>query len=497
MAMFRQFVAVILFAPFAIFAQSFDSIKDAEFANIDSIYPTQFVFDDLPFAQLLDSIIWYDMHGSEGMELLLAADSIVPATGMDSIIAARIAALDAQTPFELRYNSDVHRFIQMYLRKHEMVSRMLGLADFYFPLFEEVLDRNDMPLELKYLSVVESALNSRARSRVGAQGLWQFMYNTGKMMGLDINSLVDERNDPYKSTEAACAYLAKMYNWFGDWNMALAAYNAGPGNVNKAIRRSGGKKTYWEIRPFLPKETQGYVPAFIAVNYIMHYAADHGISPTPAMYTYFQVDTVEVQETLTFELLSDVLKIPIDQLEALNPMYRKNIIPASKEAYNTLVLPFPHMGVFLANEDSIYRLANVAISPKVQEVTAQQVDQKIHRVSSGENLSTIASKHRVSVAQIKTWNNLRNDRIYVGQRLQIQAPTAGPPSNQGASMSTNKIVEKSPGSDFVLHRVQLGDTLYGIASKYPGISAEDIMRWNDISNPQGLRTGEQLKIHVQ
>jgi membrane-bound lytic murein transglycosylase D len=490
--MLRKHHLFLLFVlPAFIFAQEEPLKSDSTRFSFEGI-----VFDDLPFVQLMDSLIWFENQGLSE-DLAIYGDSIIPAIGMDSIIAARIAGLNVNTPFDLQYNDDVHRFIQMYLRRHEMVSRMLGLAEFYFPLFEETLDRNDMPLELKYLAVVESALNARARSRVGAQGLWQFMYNTGKIMGLHINSLVDERNDPYKSTEAACAYLKKMYGIYDDWSMALAAYNAGPGNVNKAIRRSGGKRTYWEIRPFLPRETQGYVPIFIAVNYIMNYAAEHGIRPTPAMYTYFQVDSVQIRETLSFEILSEALNIPVEQIEALNPMYRKNIIPATAESYNTLILPYPHIGVFLANEDSIYSIGKQVIEPKVQTITAQQVDQQVHRVRSGENLSTIAAKYRVSVSQIKQWNNLRSDRIYAGQRLNIHSPSSAPPSNQGTSMSTNKVVEKAPSGDVVLHRVQIGDTLYDIASKYPGISAEDIMKWNNIDNPRGLRTGEQLKIHIQ
>jgi membrane-bound lytic murein transglycosylase D len=491
--MLKKYHFIVLYLlPLCIIAQEEPKETDTTHFSFENIE-----FDDLPFALLMDSLIWNETYAFSGEEdLSVYSDSIVPSIGIDSLITARIASLNLNTPFELQYNEDVQRFIQMYLRKHELVSRMLGLAEFYFPLFEETLDKNDMPLELKYLAVVESALNARARSRVGAQGLWQFMYNTGKMMGLHINSLVDERNDPYKSTEAACAYLKKMHAIYGDWSMALAAYNAGPGNVNKAIRRSGGKETYWEIRPYLPRETQGYVPIFIAVNYIMNYAAEHGIRPTPAMYSFYQVDSVHIRETLSFEIISEVLQIPVEQIEALNPMYRKNIIPASSEKYNTLILPFPQIGVFLANEDSIYNIGKQVIETKMQQITAQQVDQQVHHVKSGENLSLIAAKYKVSVAQIKQWNNLRNDRINVGQRLQIQSPSSAPPSNQGASMATNKVVEKT-SNDVLLHRVQIGDTLYDIASRYPGISAEDIMKWNNIDNPKSLRTGDQLKIHVQ
>lgn len=455
-------------------------------------------FEDNTYAQLIDSIFYHGLIGDVSSWedfSILENDTIYPLPH-DSILQQRLAAIDMLSPFNIRYNNDTKRFIGLYLKRHEMMSRMLGLAEFYFPLFEETLDRYDMPLELKYLAIVESALNARARSRVGAQGLWQFMYNTGKIMGLEINSLVDERNDPYKSTDAACRYLQKMYNIYGEWDMALAAYNAGPGNVNKAIRRSGGKRTYWEIRPFLPRETQGYVPAFIAVNYVMSYAEEHGIRPTPAMYTYFQVDSVEIKETVTFELLSKLLNIGEEQIEALNPVYRKSVIPASSERYATLVLPTPYLGAFLQNEDSIYALANNIIPEKEREVKAEDVEKVIHRVQPGESLSVIAGRYKVSVYQIKQWNNLRSDRIYVGQRLQLQPKATAPPSNQGASVSSLKVVEKDKEKNTVTHRIQLGDTLYNIASKYPGISADDIMKWNDISNPKSLRTGDKVIIYL-
>lgn len=505
----RHFLFSVIFTlPYMVFSQSehekehrdtstfvTDSIRDAQLP-FDSI---QWVFEDHLFSRMVDSMIFHDLHkDGEAWSFIPFAgnDSILPLPS-DSILEARIANLNMLSPFDFRLNTDVKRFINLYLKRHEMMSRMLGLGEFYFPLFEETLDRYDMPLELKYLAVVESALNARARSRVGAQGLWQFMYNTGKVMGLEVNSMVDERNDPYKSTDAACRYLSKMYSIFGEWDMALAAYNAGPGNVNKAIRRSGGKRTYWEIRPFLPRETQGYVPAFIAVNYVMHYANDHGITPTPAMYTYFQVDSVDIRETLTFEMLSEVLNIGVEQLEALNPVYRKGVIPASTERYATLVLPTPHLGAFLQYEDSIYAIAHQIIPEETREAKAEDVERVVHRVKPGESLSVIADKYNVRVWQIKQWNNLRSDRIYAGQRLQLQPKATAPPSNQGATMSSVKVVEKNKDKNSVEHRIQLGDTLYNIAAKYPGVSADDIMKWNNISNPKRIRTGDKVTIYLE
>ena len=499
---FRQLLFCLLLTyPLVGQAQSADNdslpTTEEDTLNID-LNSINWSFEDNTYAQLIDSIFYHGLIGdvSSWEDFSILENDTVYPLPPDSILQQRLAAIDMLSPFNIRYNDDVNRFIRLYLKRHEMMSRMLGLAEFYFPLFEETLDRYDMPLELKYLAIVESALNARARSRVGAQGLWQFMYNTGKIMGLEINSLVDERNDPYKSTDAACRYLQKMYNIYGEWDMALAAYNAGPGNVNKAIRRSGGKRTYWEIRPFLPRETQGYVPAFIAVNYVMNYAEEHGIRPTPAMYTYFQVDSVEIKETVTFELLSKLLNIGEEQIEALNPVYRKSVIPASNQRYATLVLPTPYLGAFLQNEDSIYALANNIIPEKEREVKAEDVEKVIHRVQPGESLSVIAGRYKVSVYQVKQWNNLRSDRIYVGQRLQLQPKATAPPSNQGASVSSLKVVEKDKDKNTVTHRIQLGDTLYNIASKYPGISADDIMKWNDISNPKNIRTGDKVIIYL-
>lgn len=511
MLMHHSLFTVLFLVPILLFSQSelnehvdtttnpIDTINlqktDGDSIPFDSV---EWVFEDYEFSQLVDSLIFYEWHSDTdewAMMPYAGNDSILPLPA-DSILIQRLNALDLVSPFTFHYNTDVKRFINLYLKRHEMMSRMLGLAEFYFPLFEETLDRYNMPLELKYLSIVESALNARARSRVGAQGLWQFMYNTGKAMGLEVNSMVDERNDPYKSTDAACRYLQSMHKIFGEWDMALAAYNAGPGNVNKAIRRSGGKKTYWEIRPFLPRETQGYVPAFIAVNYVMTYAKEHGIQPTPTMYKYFQVDSVDIRETLTFEILSKTLNIGEEQLEALNPVYRKGIIPASTERYATLVLPTPHLGAFLQNEDSIYTLAKNVIPEKERSAKAEDVERVVHHVRPGESLSVIADKYKVRVLQIKQWNNLRSDRIFVGQRLQLEPKATAPPSSQGATVSSIKVVEKDEDKNAVYHRIQIGDTLYNIAAKYDGINADDIMKWNKISNPKRIRTGDKVIIYL-
>ena len=258
----------------------------------------------------------------------------------DMVYESRLAKIDAASPFDLQYNSVVKGYIEMYtLRKRELVSRMMALSQFYFPMFEEQLDKYNLPLELKYLAICESALNPMAKSRAGAMGLWQFMYPTGKIYGLKVSSYVDDRCDPYKSTIAACEYFKYLYGLFGDWQMVLAAYNGGPGTVNRAIRRSGGKKTYWEIRPFLPKETQGYVPAFIAVNYVMSYTSEHNMYSAIPKKTFLTVDTVHVKKQISFTQISAILDIPVEELEYLNPSYRKDVIPVLPEETSCLTLP--------------------------------------------------------------------------------------------------------------------------------------------------------------
>lgn len=246
----------------------------------------------------------------------------------DSVYAKRL--YDLPTVMELSYNQVVKNHIEMYAgRRRDQVSYMLALGEYYFPMFEEALDREGMPLELKYLPVIESALNPTAVSRVGATGLWQFMLKTGKGYGLEVNSLVDERRDPYKSTQAAVKYLKDLYTIYGDWNLVIAAYNCGPGNVNKAIARSGGKRDYWEIYNRLPRETRGYVPAFIAANYIMNHYADHNICPAGAYGSELALDTVHVNEEMHFEQIAGVLNMPVSEIKRLNPQYKKDIIPGT------------------------------------------------------------------------------------------------------------------------------------------------------------------------
>jgi membrane-bound lytic murein transglycosylase D len=341
------------------------------------------------------------------------------------VLSQKLELLNRETPFNLVYNAEVDAFIRLYAeRKRELTARALGLAQLYFPLFDEMFDKYGIPYEMRYLAVIESALNPKAKSKAGATGLWQFMYHTGKMYGLEVNSYVDERMDPVKSTEAACKYLRHLYEMYDDWDLAMAAYNCGPGNVNKAIRRAGGKRGFWELRPFLPKETSSYVPAFIAVNYVMNHASDHNIYPRVPNRTYFELDTLHVTRKLTFAQLSMVTGLTTDEIDQLNPSYKLGVIPENGKK-NIVILPTAKAGEFLANLETLPEPPvvnhNTLPALKVDNTSSVAVsdDKVIHKVKSGDTLNKIAQRHGVSVTDIQKWNKLKNTTIYPGQSLTI------------------------------------------------------------------------------
>lgn len=343
----------------------------------------------------------------------------------DSVYIDRLSRMPVV--MEMAYNEVVRACIDRYtgrLRNH--VAFMLSAANFYLPIFEEALDAYGLPLELKYLPIIESALNPTARSRAGASGLWQFMLRTGKLYGLESNSYVDDRRDPIKSTWAAVRYLKDMYDIYKDWNLVIAAYNCGPGNVNKAIRRSGGKTDYWAIYPYLPRETRGYVPAFIAANYVMTYYCKHNICPMETNIPA-DTDTVQVNRNLHFQQIVDLCGIDMEQLKSLNPQYKREIIPGDSKAY-TLRLPMTHISAFIDQQDTIYNHRRqelfknrkvVAASNKSVRPVVGKGKLTYHKIRSGENLGSIAHKYGVTVKQLKAWNGLSGSRITAGKRLKI------------------------------------------------------------------------------
>ncbi|WP_445386363.1 LysM peptidoglycan-binding domain-containing protein [Robiginitalea sp. IMCC44478] len=461
------------------------------------------VLRDLEAASRYDSLWLEELFASgQGFPEMFAG---VQQAGSDTIpglkqlvdtetLKARLALLNNKTPFNIEYNPSIEGVINSFLiQKRDLMQRMLTASQFYFPLFEEALDKYDLPLELKYLAIVESALNPRAKSRVGATGLWQFMYGTGKMYGLDVSSYVDERSDPIKATEAACKYLSKLYEIFGDWDLALAAYNSGPGNVNKAIRRSGGYQNYWNIRRNLPRETAGYVPAFFATMYIFEFAKEHGLEYTKADRPYFETDTVKVKSTITFEQISKYSGVSMQELKVLNPAYKLNIIPeiSGKDYY--LRLPKKNLGLFVNNETAIYAQVKDDLakreSPLPQLV---QADDRIrYRVRSGDYLGKIAERYGVGVSQIKRWNGLRSNDLRIGQRLTIypRKPVTSVQSEAQKAAATSSGTPDGPK----VHVVEKGDSLWTISQKYPGVSVENLREWNGIRG-NNLQPGTRLKL---
>lgn len=422
----------------------------------------------------------------------------------DSIYVERLHRLPSV--ISLPYNNIVRDCIDLYAdRKRDLVRYMLGMADFYFPIIEQVLDEHGLPLELKYLAVVESALNPVALSRVGASGLWQFMLPTGKSYGLEINSLVDERLDPLKATHAACKYFKDMYAIYGDWNLVLASYNCGPGNVNKAIRRSGGKKDFWDIFPFLPKETRSYVPLFIAANYIMNYFCEHNICPIQTSLP-LATDTVMVSNMLHLQQVADVLHIDLQTLKALNPQYKREIVPGNV-APSVLKLPAAETYTFVDQEDSIHLHRAEELLAQCRPLNAEvkgagsaaNRERLVHIVKSGENLYTIANRYGVTAKDIRKWNQLRSNRVPKGRRLKLYVDNGGisfaaaKPTDQ----KNRQPVSTAKGGDkgYVSYRVKSGDSLYSISQKYPGVTTAQIKQTNGLRNAN-IRPGQVLKIPV-
>ncbi|AOW18328.1 lytic transglycosylase [Polaribacter vadi] len=338
------------------------------------------------------------------------------------LLKVRLTALNARTPFNLAYNPALEKVINSYLLyRSKYYPALMAKAKYYFPMFEQYLDQYDIPLEMKYLAIVESALKPRAKSWVGAAGLWQFMYGTGKQFDLKVSSYVDERHDPVKATIAACKYLSQLFTIFGDWDLALAAYNSGPGNVSKAIKRSGGFTNYWNIRPYLPRETAGYVPAFYATMYIFEHANEHNIYADLPRIFDFQTDTVRVKRTVSFDQISETIGVDGEVLTDLNPSYKLDIIPFIKDRNYALRLPSNKITEFLDKETELYALADADDAKREKPLPKYfEMDKRIrYKVRNGDYLGKIADKFGVRVSDIKRWNGLKTSNLKIGQRLYI------------------------------------------------------------------------------
>ena len=474
--------------------------------------PSQHEIDD--FAASIDSLLhlWHQQAGTSPMVVdsipkEIAENKEVPS---DSTYIRRLENI--MSPFPLSFNSHVKAYINLYTQKRrDQVERMLGLAEYYFPLFEQALDAEGLPMELKYLPVIESALNPRAFSRAGASGLWQFMYYTGKRYGLTVNSYVDERRDPFKSTKAAVQYLSDLYNIYHDWPLVIAAYNCGPGNVNRAIRRSG-KRNFWEIFYLLPRETRGYVPAFIAATYTFSYHEEHNLHPRSANLP-LATDTVLVSRPLHFAQVSEMLDVSLEVIRHLNPQYRRDIIPAQKEP-KPLRLAFRKSTAFASLEDSIYQYQREQYFPNNQLVVEPGSrrpraaspppgkEAVYYTVQSGDVVGLIADWFDVYTSDLRYWNNIRRNIIRTGEKLVVYVDEekaghyrqiAREKSGQSAS-AQKQLSNTTDNGEYVYHTVDHGDSIWSIAKQYPDVSDTDIMRLNNISNAQRIKPGQKIKI---
>ena len=423
----------------------------------------------------------------------------------DSVYIERIKKMNSF--ITLPYNDIVKNYIIKYSEKMPTsIGKILGLCEYYMPIFQEIFNQYDMPEELRAMAVIESAMNPLATSRVGAKGMWQFMYSTAKSYGLHIDSFVDERIDPIKSAHAAAQYLQDAYEIFGDWNLAIASYNCGAGNVNKAIRRSGSR-AFWDLWPYLPRETRGYVPAFVGALYTMNYYKEHGIRPV-AVATPEHVDTLHINKMLHLKQVSELTGAPLEDLKNLNPQYRHEIIPGNDRQY-ILRIPYKYTNAFLENEDSLYRhKADVYFNPVTIKKIKEDGDgvRIVYRVKSGDYLGRIAINHGTTVAKIKKWNNLKSNDIRVGQRLIIYRGGNAPASTSSSSASkqaaakpasssasATKTASAIPaGTPYTTYTVKSGDSLYIIAKQFPGVSAQNIMDFNGIGT--NIKPGMKIKI---
>ncbi len=437
---------------------------------------------DVDSLQRVDSL-WYE---SFLLQPLLTKDNdTLPAlNNFDTeIFKLQIQQLNAVSPIEIIYHPALESTVKRMLKNKQRLERIFGLGEhYYYPMFEAELDKNNIPLELKHLPVVESALNPLAVSRMGAAGLWQFMYFTGKTYGLEITSYLDERFSPELSTQAAARHLKDLYDLFKDWNLVLAAYNSGAGNVSRAIRRSGGYKNYWNLRFYLPRETAGYVPQFLAVWFLYEYKDYYGIKPVEPAYSYILTDTIKVKKTVSFEQIAKVFPVSEDELEFLNPAYKLDIVPYVETKEYFIRLPYKVAQLFALYEKDFYAAVEKDWNKREKPLPKfyTMPDYVIYSVRPGDYLGKIARRYGTSVAKIKKWNRLKSSRIRVGQKLKIY---------------TRKRVSATPRKkDVVYYKVKPGDTLWNISRKYK-VSVRDLMRWNGMKSSKKLTPGMKIKIH--
>lgn len=456
----------------------------------------------------IDSLLgmWYHKRDLTLVEMEPTdIDSVIMVSNVpDSVYLNRLR--DMNSFISLPYNSIIRNHIIYYTEKMpQKMETVLGLAAYYMPIFEEIFDSYDLPIELTAMAVIESALNTKAVSRARAKGMWQFMYSTAKRYGLTVNSYVDERFDPITSAHAAAQYLRDSYLIFNDWPLAIASYNCGAGNVNKAIRRSGGGKSFWEVYRYLPRETRGYVPSFIAALYSMRYYKEHNLTPTPVVMPP-HLDTIAVNKMLHFDQIAHYTGISVEELRTHNPQYIHDIIPGVERQY-ILRLPYQYTPSFIDNEAAIYKYRdsiyfNPSTLKKLQNNSSIGDGERItHKVRKGETLSHISMKYGVSVNNIRRWNGIKGNNIRVGQKIVIYSNNKGPASSSSASSKTSSgsksdksSVKTTEDGGYLYYTVKSGDNLWDIAKKFDGVSYEQIMKINGFTKKSKIYPGNKIKI---
>lgn len=466
-----------------------DSLNPISFINTVE-QSLNFFYSDYANQSVYDSII-----------TALKYESVDQPTFTDEVYCNRLEAMSQNSPFHMDCNPTTLSTLKFFVAQRRGFTRIvLGRSELYFELFKEKLSEYGLPIELRFLAVIESGLRPQVKSKAGALGLWQFMYRTGLYYGLEENSYVDERMDPDKATDAACRFLKKLYGIYGDWNLALAAYNAGPGNVNKAIVRSGNKKTYWEVRPYLPSETQGYVPNFIAAAYLLTYHAEHNIIPMDAKIHNAQLDTMCLKQGVHMETIAQLLEWDLNEIKELNPIYKTEFIPKSEKG-RCITGPLEKINSLVGLEDTIYSLENdkfhrlntpLVVAPdaidslvKVDSLTMDSVNVNFqyHKVKAGDNIKTIAQNYGVTIDKLMEWNGLRTTNIYIGQRLTIK-------KKRTAVVNTpvkNPVVTKK------YHAVKKGETFSKIAQKY-SLSQDQLKRLNPGIKVNSITVGQRIRV---
>ena len=440
----------------------------------------------------------------------------------DSVYKDRIGKINSI--IQLGYNSIIKNHIEVYtIRKREKFAAVLGLKDYYFPMIEDVFDSYGLPAELKYMAVIESALNPGVvNGRSGATGMWQFMYSTGRMYGLTINSIIDERKDPVKATHAAARYIKDLYSIYKDWVLVIAAYNCGPGNVNKAIRRSGNKKDYWDIYYRLPRETRGYIPQYIAAAYAITYYAEHNIVPLP-LNIPVATDTIMVHKDIHLAQISQVMGIPLGELHALNPQYKTGLVPGSSKP-QSLTLPMNHLGDFINLNDTIrsykpdvyLNRSTVIADPTRSSYITTDIKGKtklIYTVKDGDNIGSISEWYKIGLSDLRNWNNIYKNKIRVGQKIVVyinplkseyyskintlsfseKQALVGKTAASNSQPEANSIPEETDG-EFITYRVRNGDTIWDIVKMFDNVTTTQVLSLNNISDPGKIKVGQILKI---